>query len=357
MVWWWIEILNNHGHHRQQHALVVVWWWIEILNNQGERSIIIALVVVWWWIEILNNSIRLITLQRRVVVWWWIEILNNAWFSAVIAASLWFGDELRYWTTALWVTRCKVSCGLVMNWDIEQHHAWECPPSGCCGLVMNWDIEQPTHLFNCFLRRLWFGDELRYWTTWLVAVAINVPLWFGDELRYWTTMCEDRIDTIELWFGDELRYWTTNIMDIPRDFSCGLVMNWDIEQPPIAAASFPVSCGLVMNWDIEQQIPELTPLAGVVVWWWIEILNNDLAVEGDDVVVVVWWWIEILNNRPFCRRQQNSVVITNTWHLMSADPLVYSAEQDFSAENQSMGEGGCGFEFCVLCFVYRYIFT
>ena len=42
---------------------------------------------------------------------------------------------------------------------------------------------------------------------------------------------------------------------------------------------------------------------------------------------------------------------------MSADPLVYSAEQDFSAENQSMGEGGCGFEFCVLCFVYRYIFT
>ena len=190
-----------------------------------------------------------------VVVWWWIEILNNIWWRGIDTQRLWFGDELRYWTTP--PPRASTAPAVVVWWWIE--------------------ILNNTHFgyhFTLFVVVWWWIEILN---NRLLQSCQRCLLWFGDELRYWTTHVKRRASLSRLWFGDELRYWTTyNGKDIVLT-GCGLVMNWDIEQQPIWPA----------------------PERPVVVWWWIEILNNETYHGLSRKLVVVWWWIEILNNRTF----------------------------------------------------------
>ena len=78
---------------------------------------------------------------------------------------MWFGDERRYYTTAVLAISVAACCGLVMKEDITQHPDIDGYERWGCGLVMKEDITQRACVWTFARYVLWFGDERRYYTT------------------------------------------------------------------------------------------------------------------------------------------------------------------------------------------------
>ena len=103
--------------------------------------------------------------------------------------------------------------------------------------------------------RLWFDDEIEWYTTNYKSKWNTDKLWFDDEIEWYTTNNEPSIWDNMLWFDDEIEWYTTGHH-------------------------------------------RGTTRLRVVVWWWNRMIYNSVVSVSSHITVVVWWWNRMIYNRP-----------------------------------------------------------